>query len=121
MFGNDPGTPGNDRTHRPARSLPAALRDGERLRRWFAAVEAGTSAVEAGYQVGANVVGAVCEVRRVLADPEALAQWTAPEVEAARAVIARYQAAVRPAGFTSRPASAATCAAVLAAIGAPAA
>ena len=51
------------------------------------------------------------EVRRVLADPEALARWTEAEE-----VVDRYSRTVGPAGWTASPASDETCAAVLAAI-----
>ena len=105
-----------DRPRRPARSLPSALRDGARLRRWFEAVEAGQSTGDACYEVGVNVVAAVYEARRVLRDPEATARLTAPEVEVMRAVVERYTAAVRPSGYQPRPASEETCEAVLEAL-----
>ena len=80
-------------------------------------MEAGASTEVATQRSDADVVRAVHECRRVLADPEAAARWSAPELAVARAVVARYAAAVRPSGFPpAAPTSEATCAAVLAAI-----
>ena len=99
------------RPRTPARSLPKALRDGPRLARWFRAVARGAKTWEADVAADVSVVSAVYEVRRVLADPEALARWTEAEV-----VVDRYARTVRPAGWAAAPASDDNCVEVLAAI-----